>query len=128
MAFEEMLTFTRTSAVAAADLSAKQYYAVSLTSTGLNLATAAKNIDGFLQDNPASGRMGSYATSGFSKAAISASQALTAGVTLLEVDTGSTLKILASGTAVAKSLETLASTASVCIVAVEMLKSAAAFT
>jgi len=127
MAFEEMLTFSRTTVIAAADLSAKQYYAVTNGSGGANVATAAKACDGILQDNPASGKAGSIARTGITKAAISASSALTAGVTMLEVDTGGTLKPVASGTIVAKALETLSSTASVCIVAVELLPSNALF-
>ena len=123
MAFEEMVTFQRRTVVATAALSAKQFFAI----TNGGLATAAKNIDGVLQDNPVSGKAGSIAVAGISKAAISASQALTAGVTLLEVDTGGTFKVLASGTAVAKSMETLVSNAAVCIVAVEILPSNAAF-
>jgi hypothetical protein len=128
MAFEVNISYSRLSSTAAADLSAKQFFAVSETSTGMNLSTAAKNIDGILQDNPKSGIVGEYAYDGVCKAAISASQALTAGVTLLEVDTGGTLKVLAAGTAIAKSMETLSSTAQVMIIAVKLLRSNAAFT
>jgi hypothetical protein len=119
MAFEENVTFTRRTIVAAADLSAKQFFAV----YNNNVANAAKNMDGILQDNPTSGHAGCIATGGISKAAISASQALTAGVTLLEVDTAGTFKALASGVAVAKAMETITSTAAVKVIAVEILKS-----
>lgn len=124
MAFEEMLTFNRRTFLATADLSAKQFYAINVG----NVATAAKNIDGILQDNPASGKAGSIAVAGTTKAAISASQALTADVTLLEVDTGGTLKVLSGGTAVAKARESLSSTAQIILVTVELLSSNAAFT
>lgn len=127
MAYEEMLTFNRTTGIAAADLSAKQYYAVTDGSGGMNVSTAAKACDGILQDNPVSGKAGCYARAGITKAAISASQVLTAGVTMLEVDTGGTLKPVASGIIVAKAKETLASTASVTVVAVELLPSNALF-
>lgn len=124
MAFEEMLTFQRRTIIAAADLSAKQFSPI----YNNNLATAAKNIDGILQDNPASGKAGIIAVAGVTKALISASQSLTAGVTLLEVDTaGASLKALASGIAVAKTMESLTSVAAVRIVAVELLPSNSAF-
>lgn len=123
MPVEENITYSRRTIVAAADLSAKQYFCI----YNENLATAAKNIDGILQDNPALGKAGSIATFGITPAAISASQALTAGVTLLEVDTGGTLKALASGVAVAKAMETLSSVASVRIISVELIKSAGLF-
>lgn len=119
------------SADAASDLSAKQFYAVKLDTTTagskISLATAAKNCDGFLQDKPTSGRAGQIAVLGISKVAITASTAITSGQ-LLEVDTNSTLKGVASGTVVAKALEPLDSTAAVCIITALILKSAAAYT
>ncbi len=124
MAFEEMLTFQRRTIVAAADLTAKQFFAINAG----NVATAAKNIDGILQDNPASGKAGSIAVAGITKAVISASQALTKDVTLLEVDTGGTLKVVSAGTAVAKAMESLTSVAATRIVAVELLPNNAVFT
>ena len=126
MAFEEGGTFQRFTEVAVSDLSSKQYYAVTVVAAGMDIATPAKAIDGILQGNPAAGVAGPYQRAGISKAAISASQALTKGITLLEVDTAGTFKALASGIAVAKAMETLASTASVCIIAVELLPSNAA--
>lgn len=127
MAYEEGVTFTRRTGIAETDLSAKQFYAVIIDANGMNLAAAGKNIDGILQDNPASGKAGSFAAAGVTKAAISASQVVTGGTTLLEVDTGGTLIPHGSGTVVAKALETLASVAAVQIIAVELLPSNAAF-
>ncbi len=121
MAFSEDLV-TRTM-ITTADLSAKQFCAV----YNGTVANATKNMDGILQDNPVSGKAACIATRGISKAAISASQTLTAGVTLLEVDTGGTLKAVASGTVVAKAMESLVSTTAVAIIAVEIEKSAAVF-
>ena len=131
MAFSEGDTFGKLTGIAAVDLSAKQFFAVSFNTgssvTGqIGLANAGKSIDGILLDNPKLGKAGCIATRGICKAAISASQALTAGITLLQVDTGGTLTTLSSGTAVAKAMETLASTASVMIIGVELLPSNAA--
>jgi len=123
MAFEEALTFQKRTIIAAADLTAKQFYAI----YNGNLATAAKNIDGILQSNPGIGKAGDIAYGGICKAAISPAQVLTAGVTLLEVDAGATLKVVATGTPVAKTMETLGSTAGVTIVAVMLLGSNAVF-
>lgn len=117
MAFEQALD-TR-SEVAAADLSAKQFYAVTEGSTGINLATAAKNCSGILQDKPGSGKVGTYAVRGISKVAITASTAITKGAQL-EVDTGGTLKTLASGIAVAVALESLSSVAAVRLISAEI--------
>lgn len=130
MAWEERISDSTYSAVANADLSGKQYYAVSRVSGNkIDLSTAAKAIAGILQDKPISGQVGSYARSGVTKAAIAASQTLTAGVTLLEVASGGTLVVLASGIAVAKALESLDGTiAAVTLIAVELLPSNAAFT
>jgi len=119
MAWEENVTFSRRSFLATADLSAKQYFAFVIGS----VPTAAKAIDGILQDNPASGQVGAIAFSGSTKAAISASQTITAGTTMLEVDTGGTLKPVASGIVVAKALESLTSVAAVRFVAVQLLPS-----
>ncbi len=128
MAFDEQLTFNRVSGVCSAStgLTTSQVHAVT-NLAAMVVSTAAANMDGILQDNPDKGQVGAVARSGISKAAISASQALTKGVTLLEVDTGGTLKIHASGTVVAKAMETLASNTNVCIVAVEILPSNASF-
>jgi hypothetical protein len=113
--------------VAGANLSASQYFAVTLNSSGLMVvSTAGANTDGILQDNPLQGKAGSYGYDGTMPAAISASNTLAIG-SLLEVDTGGTLKLHASGTVVAKSLEALASNAAVCLVAVALLRSNASF-
>lgn len=120
------LIFQTFTGVAAADLSAKQFYAVSLDTSGtLNLATAAKNIDGILQNKPTTGQAATVARDGFTKAAISASSNVAIG-DLLEVDTLGTLKKLASGTAVAKALEAV-NVAAVTIISVELLRNNAAF-
>lgn len=118
MAWEENVTFNRRTMVATADLSAKQYYAIE----NGDVAVAAKACDGILQDNPVSGQAGCIAFGPCStKAAISASTTLTAGTTMLEVDTGGTLKAVASGIVVAKALESLTSVAAVRFVTVQLL-------
>lgn len=127
MAYEELITRSRRSGVAYADLSAKQFYAVTITANGMELATAGKAIDGILQDNPTAGQAGAFAGAGVTKAAISASTTLTGGTTLLEVDTGGALKALASGIVVGKALESLVSNANVCLIAVELLPANAVF-
>ena len=126
MAYEENITLQKQTFVAAADLSAKQYYAVTNGATGINVSTAAKAMDGVLQDKPASGKAGCVARGGVSKVAITASTAVTVN-DLLEVDTGGTFKPVAAGIAVAKALEALSSTAAVCWIAAELLPSNAAF-
>lgn len=116
-------TFTFTSH---ADLSAKQYYAVTFVSTGdVDVATAAKACAGILQNKPTAGRAASVARSGVSKAAISASSNVAVG-DMLEVDTGGTLKKVASGTVVAQALEAT-NVASVAIISVMLLPSNALF-
>jgi hypothetical protein len=117
------------SAQAGADLSAKQFYAVSLVNDtsqpvpGVHMvvSTAAKACTGILQDNPVSGQAGGIQVSGTTPAAISASQVVTAGTTYLEVDSGGTLIPHNVGTIVALALETLASNASVAIITVMLL-------
>lgn len=127
MAFDEALTFNRRSGTCGSStLATSQFHAVS-NLPAMVISTAGANMDGILQDNPAVGQAGAVAVSGITKAAISASQTLTAGVTLLEVDTGGTLKAHASGTVVAKAMASLASNANVCLVAVELLSSNASF-
>jgi len=121
MAWSEQMAYSQMTGVAGADLSAKQFYAIAGSSDSMVIATAAKSCMGILQDNPISGKAGAYAYQGIVKAAISASQALTKGVTQLEVDTAGTLKILASGVPVAIAQETLASNAGIVIIAVRLL-------
>lgn len=124
MPFEQNLqTF---SAQAGSDLSAKQFYACQINNAGkIALATAAKNIDGILQDKPTSGQAGELAYDGITKAAISASQNVAIG-DLLEVDTGGTLTVHASGTVVAKALEAT-NVAHVVVIAVKLMRSNALF-
>lgn len=110
-----------------ADLSAKQYYAVSFLSTGdVDVATAGKACTGILQDKPtAAGRAASVAQSGISKVALSASADVEVG-TLLEVDTGGTLIPHSSGTVVAQSMEDSPAVATIAIVSAILLPSNAA--
>src|SRR5262252_3690681 len=118
------------SAPAGADLSAKQFYGVSLVNAGSNppgvtavVATAAKAVAGVLQNNPIAGQAATIQTTGTTKVAISASQVITGGTTLLEVDAGGTFKPVATGTAVAQALESLASTTAIGIISARLLPS-----
>jgi hypothetical protein len=114
------------SVAAAADLSAKQFYAVTIGSGGtIDVSTAAKNCDGILQDKPTSGKVGTVQYDGITKAAISASSNVAIGG-LLEVDTGGTLKAIASGTAIAKALQAT-NTGTVTIITVRLLRSNAVY-
>jgi len=128
MAYEEAVTFNRRTVIAGADLSAKQFYAItSFSGNTVNVAATGKAIAGILQDNPVSGKAGCVAYNGISKAAIAASQTITAGVTMLEVGAGGTLIANAAGIIVARALETLdGSIAAVTYMAVELLPSNAA--
>jgi hypothetical protein len=122
------------SAPAGVDMSGKQFYAVSLVpdATGnppgvkLALSVAAKATAGILQNNPLTGQAGCYQNTGISKVAISASQVITAGTTMLEVDAAGTLKVFGTGTIVAEALETIASTPSIMIISARLLPSNAA--
>jgi len=133
MAYNEGM-FNTLSMPAGADLSAKQYYAVVATAdttyppaqATAQLATAAKAMTGIVQDNPVAGQAACIQTQGITKAAISASTTLTAGTTMLEVDTGGTLKANASGIIVAEAMENLTSVAKIAIVSVRLLPSNAA--
>ena len=129
MPYSERALVAIISAQAGADLSAKQFYAVSLVNDtsqpvpGVHMvvSTAAKACTGISQDNPVSGQAGGIQVSGVTPAAISASQVVTAGTTYLEVDSGGTLIPHNAGTIVALALETLASNASVAIITVMLL-------
>jgi hypothetical protein len=101
MATEQNLT--NISLTTNSDLSAKQYFAVSVTNAGnATLATAAKNCIGFLQNAPTSGQTATVAVSGKTKAAITDTISIGAQ---LEIASGGTLVNLASGVAVATALE-----------------------
>lgn len=114
------------SAPAEVDLSAKQFYAVTINSNGnADLAVAAKNIDGVLQNKPVAGQAAAICRSGITKVALSASVNAVIG-SLLEADTNRTFKVLASGTAVAKALEA-SNVAAVMVITAELLSSNAAF-
>lgn len=118
MSYEQSLEMR--SEVAAVDLSAKQFYAVTVQADGLHLAATGKAINGIQQGKAASGAVASFAIRGRTKAAITASTVIAKGAQL-EVDSGGTLIPLNSGVAVAQAMEALASTASVCAIAVELL-------
>ncbi len=131
MPFNEGM-FNTITAQAGADLSKSQYYAVSLVNDtsqpvpGVHMvvSTANKACTGILQDNPVSGQAGCIQTTGTTKAAISASQVVTAGTTMLMVDTGGTLTpVTSTNTVVAQALETLASNASIAIISVRLIPS-----
>jgi hypothetical protein len=112
--------------LAAADLSAKQYYAVTYGSGGtVAVSTAGAATLGILQNNPASGKSASVQRTGRSKAKLSASQNIAKG-DLLEVDTGGTLIKKASGTAIAQALEA-SNVAAIVTIGVLLLPSNAAF-
>lgn len=66
-AFETNL-FRPTGGVAAADLSAKQFFAVQMTSTGWNLCGDGARVDGVLQNKPASGQPVEAESFGLTKA------------------------------------------------------------
>lgn len=108
---------------ASTDLSSYQYRAVTIDSNGqLAVATAAKNIDGILQDKPAAqGRAGLVQWGGQSKATAGGNFSIGG---LLEVGTSGKLVALASGTAVAKALEAGSDGK---IVSVKLLQSNAAY-
>jgi hypothetical protein len=109
--------------VAAADLSTKQFYAI----TDGNVATAAKNMNGILQNNPVLGGSATVQNGGFTKAAITANVSITKGA-LLEVDTNGTFKTLAGGTAVARAEEAVTGAVGVIgIITVRILPSNSAF-
>jgi hypothetical protein len=109
---------------ASGDLSAKQYCGVVIGSTGIATATAAKNIDGILQDKPnAAGVSGEVAMFGVSKA-LSAGTGFAAG-DLLEIVTGGGFQTQTStNTVVAKAVTAAAAGA---VGTVIILKSNAVF-
>lgn len=113
------------SAIAHADLSLKQFYAVTFKSTNdIDVSTAGSACSGILQNNPASGVVGSYAYSGVTLAALAASQNIAIG-DLLEVGSGGTLIAHASGTVVAQAMEA-SNVASIQYITVRLLPSNAA--
>jgi hypothetical protein len=94
----------------------------------LAVAAAAKAMSGVLQNNPVSGQAACYQAEGITPVAISASQTITGGTTLLEVDVAGTFKSVGTGIAVAQALESLVSTASIMIISARLLPSNAALT
>lgn len=116
-------TITSLTFPAAADLRTKQFYAISIDSSGAAaLATAAKNCDGFLQGKPNIGEAASVGVFGQTKAIASGN--ISKGQ-LVEVDTGGKIKAVASGTVVGKALE--ASGADGTVISILMLKSNAVY-
>ena len=119
------------SAPAGVDLSGKQFYGVSLVNDPVGpppgvkvaVAVAAKAIAGVLQNNPLPGQAACYQKDGITKVAISASQVVTGGTTMLEVDTAGTFKPFGTGTVVAEALESLVSTPSIMIISARLLPS-----
>jgi hypothetical protein len=132
MSYNEGL-LTTYSAPAGADFSGKQYYAVSLVNDAANppgvhlaVSVAGKAISGVLQNNPVAAQAAAYQVEGVSPVAISASQTITGGSTLLEVDVAGTFKPVSMGIAVAQALESLTSVASIMIISARLLPSNAA--
>ena len=118
------------SAPAGADLSGKQFYGVALVNDvnnppGVNcvVATAAKGVAGVLQNNPLPGQAAEIQTTGTTKVAISANQAVTGGTTLLQVDTGGTFTPFTTGTVVAQALGSVVSSTTIQIVTARIMTS-----
>jgi hypothetical protein len=118
------------SAPAGADLSGKQFYGVALVNDTNNppgvhvaLGVAAKGIAGVLQNNPLMGQAACYQSSGITKVAISASQTIVGGTTLLDLDVGGTFTAHAAGTAVAQALESVAPVANIMIISAKLMPS-----
>ncbi len=115
------------SAPANVDLSAKQFYCVTLTSGGkLALATAGKACDGVVQGKPVANEAGEYAYSGVTKVAVSTGQTLVIG-DVLEIDTGGSVIVHASGIVVGKALDAVTSSAAGTIITMRLLPSNALF-
>ena len=97
--------------VAAADLSAKQFYAVKQTTTARNVnlaSTGGENITGILQNTPKSGEAAEICHSGFTKA-IAGTGGFTAGDALqTESGTGKLITQSSTNAKVAVACETCA--------------------
>ena len=102
-------------------LASQQYYAVTIGSSGVDVATAGKNCTGILQNAPGAYQAAEICTFGITKAKITASSNVSVG-TLLDVDSGGTLKATAGGVVVARALEACNS-AVINTITVELLKS-----
>ena len=90
------------SRAAAADLSAKQFYAMTVDSSSeIAVAGAAANIAGILQNKPVAGVAASVQTDRISKAVAGA---LVAAGAFLEIDSSGRFITLASGISVAQAL------------------------
>jgi hypothetical protein len=94
MAYNEGLLNTFT-APAGADLSGKQFYGVALVNDVNNppgvhavVGTTLKAVAGVLQNNPLPGQAATIQSSGATKVAVSANQAITGGTTFLDLDVG----------------------------------------
>ncbi len=102
MAWEKPLE--NLSLVAAADFSAKQFYAVKIDANGAAaLAGAGDNAVGIMQDNPASGTIGNVMTLGVSKAVYGGT--VTAGDNLSSDANGKLITTAGSAAAIAVALE-----------------------
>lgn len=102
MAWEKPLE--QISLIAAADLSAKQYYAVKVDSNGkAALAGAGENAIGILQDTPAADKVGNVMTLGVSKAVYGAT--VTAGQNLSADANGKLIPTAGSAAVIAVALE-----------------------
>jgi hypothetical protein len=106
MATESPLMHDGSQTVAAADLSAKQFYAVKITGPrAVNLAsTGGEAIYGILQNNPISGLAADVGIDGVTKAVIGA--AVTAGDFLMTDTSGRLITSTGSNHRVAQTLET----------------------
>jgi len=92
------------SLVAAADLSAKQYYCVKVDSNGkAALCGAAENSVGILQNDPTSGQMATVGMLGLSKAKYGAS--VTAGANLMTDASGKLITATGTNPVIALALE-----------------------
>jgi hypothetical protein len=108
MATEGPLIHDGSQTTAAADLSAKQFFCVSISAPrAVNLITATSGtvpMYGILQNNPTSGLAADVGILGISKAVIGA--AVTAGDYLMVDNTGRLITVVTTGKRVAQALET----------------------
>lgn len=106
MSTEGPLIHDGSQTAAAADLSAKQFYAVKITAArAVNLASSGgEAIYGILQNNPTSGLAADVGFLGVSKAVIGA--AVTAGDYLMTDSSGRLITVTTTSKRVAQALET----------------------
>lgn len=95
----EQMGFNIGTEVAAADLSAKQFFAMKYTSSGVNIATAAgEPILGILQNKPVSGAVADVCTLGVCKAVAGA--AITKGAKLMTDANGRVITAATTGSTI----------------------------